>query len=239
MISVIQDFEDKVKELNTYLAFLELIQEPDASIYLPKNKKESDRFKLINSDVTPILKANVFLILYNLIEYSIREGVLAIYGEMESSSCSYSDIRDEIRSIWTKYHFKQSFDINSSWETYYKKTVKLIDNVINDEVIRMDRKAIPISGNLDADQVRIICDLHGIKKGVHSSARGGVSLSDVKEQRNLLAHGSLGFYECGRQFRFDQIKKIKIEAIHFVRGILKNMKEFLDSKQFLNHGNAA
>ena len=94
MVGVIQDFEYKVKELNTYIEFLELIHAPDVAVYLPKKKKESDRFKSINTDVTPILKANVFLILYNLIEYSIREGVLAIYGEMESSSCSYSNIRD-------------------------------------------------------------------------------------------------------------------------------------------------
>ncbi|MCP4698254.1 MAG: hypothetical protein GY862_15580 [Gammaproteobacteria bacterium] len=152
MIGVIQDFEARVNELDIYLEFLKLAHEPDVSIYLPRKKNDADKFRTINSDVTSILKANVFLILYNLIEFSIREGILAIYEEMESSSCLYKDIRDEIKSIWTKYQFKMSFDVNSSWETYYAKAVDLVDKVINDETIEMDREAIPISGNLDADQ---------------------------------------------------------------------------------------
>ena len=104
---------------------------------------------------------------------------------------------------------------------------------MNEEILKMDRNAIPVSGNLDADQVRVICDLHGIKKTVHTSANGGVKLSDVKEQRNFLAHGTLGFSECGRQYSLESINEIKVETIHFVRSILKNMKEYIDSEKFL------
>lgn len=239
MLSVIRDFEDRCSDLDRYINFLELLHQPDAAVFLPHKAREEDKLVPVENEVTTILKANVFLILYNIVESSIREGILSIYSEMSAAGCSYNDIRKEIREIWTRCHYRQSFDLNASWDTYYKKALELIENIIQKEVIRLDRNAIPISGNLDADKVRLICDLHGIKKTVHRAARGGASLEQVKEQRNLLAHGSLGFTECGRQFDISQLLQIKKETFAFVKAILFNIKDYLDNKSFLDKGAVA
>ncbi|TOM11292.1 hypothetical protein CGH84_22310, partial [Vibrio parahaemolyticus] len=68
---------------------------------------------------------------------------------------------------------------------------------------------------------------------VHHQARGGISLEEIKSQRNLLAHGHLSFVECGRQFEIAQIESFKKEAIIFVRGILTNMKAYSDAQRYL------
>jgi len=236
LISVIQDFEDRVNEIDLYIEFVKDVHERGASLSLPNKARPQDRNKPISNSLTAVMKANIFLILYNLIEASIREGILTIYETMEREGCSYKNINDEIKGIWTKHQFKNCFDMNASWETYYGKAINMIDDVISENVVQLNRNAIPTSGNLCADQVRSICTQHGICTTVHRSARGGAALADVKEQRNLLAHGHLAFSECGRQFEIDQIDSFKNESTIFVRGILRNMSDFLDSKGYLHEG---
>jgi hypothetical protein len=226
MQDILEEFEDRALEIDIYFDTLGLFHENGASISIPTSKKDANKIVPIGEDLTAIMKANAFLMLYNLVEWSIREGILSVYREMDSTSCSYEQVRVEIRKIWSKYQFRKTFDVNSSWETYYSKAAELIEHTLGDKTIKMDRKAIPISGNLDADQIRLIFDLHGIKKSVPAAAKGGSSLEEIKEQRNLLAHGSLGFSECGRQFELTQIKNMKTETIHFIRGMLKNIHEY-------------
>ncbi|MGY8838680.1 MAG: MAE_28990/MAE_18760 family HEPN-like nuclease [Enterobacterales bacterium] len=233
MISVIRDFEERVLEINLYIDFVNKSQEVGASLHLPSRRKETEQLHTIDGDLTAILKANIFLILYNLIESSIREGVLSIYEEIQDNQCSYSDIRDDIKKLWTRYKFKSSFDMNASWESYYRRVEEITNAVVTESVISMDRNAIPTSGNLCANQVRSICDMHGIKTNVHRNARGGISLADIKDQRNSLAHGHLSFSECGRQFDITQIDVFKKETVIFVRGILKNMEEYVNNKEYL------
>lgn len=232
MIGVKADFENRLTEVELYFKFLNDLHEEEVALQFPKKRKLVDKTKKIESDITSLLKANAFLLLYNIVESTIREGILVVYHKLNDENYSYHQIRNEIQNIWSKYQFKKSFDVNSSWETYYKKTLEILDHVINDSTIIMDRNAIPISGNLDADQIRLLCDLHGIKKNVHSAAKGGVSLNEIKTQRNLLAHGSLSFSECGRQFSISQLNTMKSESIVFIRSILRNMEDYFNDKEF-------
>ena len=235
MTTILEDFEDRVREIDAYTNLLEKLTEPDAKIFLPNKKRRADQYFSLSEDVTATLKANVFLLIYNLVEWSLREGILSIYREMESAGCHYSTIKKEIKSIWTKHQYRQSFDINSSWETYYQKAVNILDHALENKIIAMDRRAIPISGNLDADQIRLICQMHGIKYTIPPAARGGERLLEVKTQRNNLAHGNLRFAECGRQFDVPHLVKTKNEAVIFSRGILKSIETYLAEKNYLQN----
>ncbi|MFX0138347.1 MAG: MAE_28990/MAE_18760 family HEPN-like nuclease [Candidatus Hodarchaeota archaeon] len=228
MNDFITNFEDRVKEVESYFRFLDKLDEENVKLYF----SEINRYSQIDDDIIIILKANAFLVIYNLIESSIREGILTIYDIIIQENRSYEALTTKIRSIWTNFEFRKIFDISSNWKSYYNKTSELIQHVIDKEVIKLNRKAIPISGNLDADQVRTLCDLHGIKKNVHYRARGGATLETIKSARNSLAHGNLSFIECGRQYDFDQLRKMKKESIVFVRSILRNVEEFITNKKY-------
>ena len=98
----------------------------------------------------------------------------------------------------------------------------------------MDRKATDISGNLDADKIRQICHDHGILISIPNNCRGGLVLDDVKEKRNNLAHGTVSFVECGRDYTIDDLEKIKNETTIFLTAILNGMKNYYDSKLYLS-----
>ena len=73
MISVLSDFEKRVEEINVYFLLIENIEEKDAVLYFPN--KRTHKYQPHNAELIKILKANLFLLLYNLSESSIKQSL--------------------------------------------------------------------------------------------------------------------------------------------------------------------
>ncbi|MBA3924663.1 MAG: hypothetical protein H0X31_24350 [Nostocaceae cyanobacterium] len=78
-----------------------------------------------------------------------------------------------------------------------------------------------------------MCKDHGIVYSIDDSCKGGIVLDDVKEKRNYLAHGTISFVECGRDYSIDELVSIKDQTITFLYGILTGMKVYYDEKKYL------
>lgn len=230
MQDVINNFEEQVKDVESYFKTLERLNNQDLILYFPQ--KRTYKYLKIDSDFLKIVKANAFLVLYNLIEASFRNGLLAIYEDIATNNHTYSSIRKEIRNIWVNSQYKKIFNYTASWESGRNLTVQLIDSVLNNTTLQLDEKAIPTFGNLDAKKIRNVCSLHGISEKTHRSTQGGYKLRNVKEQRNALAHGDLTFKECGRQFALNDLIETKKQVVIYIRGILRNMKIYCEKKRY-------
>ena len=57
-------------------------------------------------------------------------------------------------------------------------------------------------------------------------------LHKVKTPRNNLAHGNISFAECGRNYGIGQLRETKKEVILYLRNILRNIKKYLDERQY-------
>lgn len=171
--------------------------------------------------------------IYNLVESSIMGGILEIYDELKTSGYSYKDVTKEIQDIWFSFKFNQVYDKNAHYNSYRDKAVEIINAILQNEPLVMDRKATDISGNLDAKKIREICSEHGITYTIEPECRGGIVLEDVKNKRNQLAHGTTSFAECGRYYALEDLEKIKNETIIFLNGILQGMKKYYQDKTFL------
>ena len=230
MEQVLESFEERVKEIDLFFDHVKRLYQPDVTLC---SVGETGASPLrLDPGFLKILKASAFLILYNMVESAVREGILHIYSEMEADGLHYQNVSDKIREIWIDYHYRNVFDLNSNWSSYRKAAARLIDDIINHTVLKLDRRAIDVSGNLDADQVRRICEKHGIRVRAHPGAKGGVSLETVKKQRNLLAHGTLSFTECGRQFSIEDLEEIKNQTMIFIRSILNGIDNYVQGKHF-------
>ena len=230
MQTVINAFNERIEEVNLYFRFLEQLEVPEVSFYFPQ--KRTHKFKEIEPDIFKMLKANAFLIIYNLVESSIRDGILEIYRQIGANSYTYESVRKEIQEIWLRYNYRQIFKETANWESARETAARLVEEAINRTTIELDKDAIPFSGNLDARQIRKICDSHGISHRPHPRADGGEKLRTVKTQRNALAHGERSFSECGRDYTFNDLKEIKRQSIIFVRSILRNMMRYANQKQY-------
>ena len=115
-----------------------------------------------------------------------------------------------------------------------KTAEKIITSIMLNEPLELDRKATGISGNLDADSIREVCKKHGIQFKSPEECHGGEKLGKVKEQRNQLAHGTLSFVECGRDFTVIDLHEIKIEVEKFLSGFIDAIESYYDNKEYLS-----
>lgn len=225
MHTIINDFNTRVNEINTYFKLLDSIINQDANLYYPN--KRTHKYKKFDDELIKVLKANSFLLLYNLIESSMKLSITEIYDSITLKSKKYDEVKIEIKKIW----------ISENYKNFNDKGTEFIFNVINnlaDDIIDIKFKPEKvISGNIDGRKIRDFSDYIGFSNSTHHTAKNGVKLLQVKTQRNNLAHGSISFSDCGRQYTYEDLNDIKKQVIIYLRGIIKNIQYYLDNEKFL------
>lgn len=224
MISVLLDFEKRVDEINVYFLLLANIEEKDAVLFFPH--KRTHKYQPHNVELIKILKANLFLLLYNLSESSIKQSLAEIYEQISNEQLKYEEVIDEIKKIWIDErhnNFK-----NKGTDNIFRAISILAEEIIE---IRFDSEKV-ISGNIDGRKIKEFAVKHGFSSSVHKNAKDGVKLHQVKTQRNNLAHGHVSFAECGRNYTIGDLREIKHQVIIYLRRILKNIEKYLDDKNY-------
>jgi hypothetical protein len=151
MSGLLTEYESRVAEILVYFDFLENLLEKDARLHFPRGRKQ--KFTSCGEELLKILKANAFLLLYNLIESSVRNGVAKIYDAVRTDGLSYTQVCDELRTIWTYQQFVP--DEGRKIENNARRLMDLIAFVLDAELISLDARDLPLAGNVDAEQIRI------------------------------------------------------------------------------------
>ncbi|MDR3211725.1 MAG: hypothetical protein LBU79_07400 [Planctomycetota bacterium] len=224
-------YTNRVAEIDLYYDALgqldkELTQSFGSSVEPAKKYRQDDFLK--------ILKANALLMIYNLVESTVRNGIEEIYDKLKANGATYSTVRKEIQDIWFSYKFKQVYDQMAHYVSYKDKALEIVNSILTGEIIELNREALHISGNLDAEEIRQVCNNHGIGFKPDRTCKGGERLSDVKTKRNLLAHGTLSFSECGRDYSLEDLIEIRNQTYGFLTGLLDGMKKYHDDDGYLN-----
>lgn len=146
----------------------------------------------ISNETKKILKANVYLLLYNLVESTVRNTLQAIYDHLETKGVSFHDVRDELQ-----------LEVLKNLKRYIQnKDVVNFNQQINDiskDIVYMTfNPSDRFNGNVDAKLVREKVEKMGFSVVAEAFARDGVDLLSIKSQRNSLAHGELSFCDCGK-----------------------------------------
>lgn len=225
MTTVISEFNTRVQEIDKYFEMLERILLQDAQLYFPN--KATHKIKAFDDELIKILKANCFLLLYNLIESSVKSSITTIYDHISANNKKYSEVVDEIKKIWIQENYKNFKE--RSTDFIFQKINEIADDVIS---VQFESDKV-ISGNIDGLKIREFAAKYGFSARTHRLSSNGVKLHQVKTQRNLLAHGSLSFSECGRQYTYEDLASVKSQVIIYLRGILKNIQRYLDHDEYL------
>ncbi len=224
MTSVLVDFEKRVSEIEMYFSLIENIGEKDAKIYFPNNIRK--KIQSHNIELIKVLKANSFLLLYNLCESSIKQSLTEIYDSISAERPKYSEVIDEIKKIWLveKHKNFKNIAVDNIFAAINNLSEEIIDIKFSDKII---------SGNIDGLKIKGFSNKHGFSSKVHKNAKDGNKLHLVKVQRNNLAHGIVSFAECGRNFTITELKEIKHQVIMYLRTILKNIEKYLLEKKYI------
>lgn len=225
MTTVIAEFETRVKEVDLYFKFLNELINDNAQLYFStrtRNKKRN-----VDPELLKVLKANGFLLLYNLIEASAKKSIEKIFEKVSAENLQYKDFRDEVKVRWIDHNYK-NFQQKGSKEIF-----RAIEKIASDTItITFDARKV-ISGNVDARKIREFAAAYGFSDRTHYQAKNGNRLLFVKTNRNDLAHGVVSFAECGRQHTFEDLDKTRKEVVVYMRGILKNVDEYITKRLYL------
>lgn len=155
MIDVKLDFQERVRQIDKYLAFvwvseskipltnLESLWEnkivlDDGSDLEIKNLLNSDGHFLIDSNLVKILKSNSILLFYNLIEGTVSSLMNEFFGTLNSDPHPFKHLQPPIKKIWLKYKHR-SFNVGpKKYEDYILSTIESI----LDEIVFISPKTI-------------------------------------------------------------------------------------------------
>ena len=222
------NFKDKAKEIDLYFDFLKKVVVNEASLTLPR--KGNPSAVPFDAELQKILKANAIILLYNLIESSIRSGLVYIYDSIATEGVNYRHLRKELQVLWLENWIKP--DPTRSFDASTKKIYALIERILAAEVASFDTDLIPIRGNLDAMQIRKLSEKYGFSARTRAYTHGGDLLVLIKNGRNDLAHGIKSFTEYGRDLTFDGLMDMKSQVEKYIREILKNMERYVKGRKF-------
>ena len=230
MLKTREVFEERSEEIALYFNFIYEVIDRRAMLSLTPTFSASDQeireLKHIPSDVIDTLKANGFLLLYNIVEATITRAVQAIYLDIEKHDHRFDELHPLLRK-----HITATFRKD---DDSYKRILEST-HPISKSIIRAGFEASRLfSGNIHHKTLKEFADKLGFSVDTDGEkTRGGQRLTDVKNRRNELAHGNMSFLACGKVTSIEQILEIRNEVICYLEGILDNIEEYLKSKKYL------
>lgn len=222
--TLFQDFNERSKEVSKYFIFLKSLEQGSTELTM-KDSKGNPKTQLIDSELLKTLKASGFLLLYNLVEATMRNAIEAIFDELRSKGVSYDQIRPELKKVVLKNLKKRSSD----------KIFASIALISSDIITACFDRQDLFSGNIDGKLIRDTANEYGFSCTTnHIKTGNGIDLLTVKANRNQLAHGFESFSEVGRAKSADELLSIKNKTIKYLRQILQNIEQYLINKEYLD-----
>lgn len=165
-----------------------------------------------------IMKSNLSLMIYNIIEFTVANLIDNIYEEIRIHNLSYLDVNDSIKKLWRKTILKATNDPNANMSTFMKKNEEIIDKIIHNSVIDLQSRSTLPAGNLDGPKIKETLERHGIN--MHCSNYRPIILENIKTQRNDLAHGSVSFVDALRDSTISNIENDASVTIAFLEELM-------------------
>lgn len=238
MIAFRDTYSTRKKEIEDFLILIKFLedkensQENGMSEFNMFFNNGENKISISYQEVINILKSNIALMLYNLIEFTVTNLLNSIYDEISSKNFSYVNVNECIELLWQNAILKSARDVNASFNTFLKKNTEIIENIINKTTLRISTKDTLPSGNLDGETIVKIFDLHGININTSSENYRPDILKKIKDYRNKLAHGEISFVEAIREDSILDIEQNKEFIVQFLEELIQLVDEYIQSEGY-------
>ncbi len=227
-------FSERKEDIEKYFDFVKFIIDERPTFSYKDRIAGECKHREIDIEMTHILKANAFIILYNLIEATISNAIEDIHNELNSCDDLCVDkICESLTKLALKkldHHMVSDMDFSQGdiaklvlkkWLEEHKKQVQADKNPL-------------FSGNVDAQKIRDVASIYGFSSQTdRSKTHNGGNLANIKKARNALAHGSESFLNKGQETSIDNLELLKNEVFHYLEEILENIQKYLDDRLYI------
>lgn len=219
MQTVKVDFRQRASEVRRYFRFV--IQAASSTVEIAVHGNTGTAFSMHEKDeLLKTLKASCFLLLYNLVESTMRNLIEAIFDEFRSEGVRFDDCRDEIKRLVLLNFRSRNPD---------KLLIKLLD-IARHVVTETFESKETFAGNIDARTIRETAERFGFTPPPTNT---GWMLRTVKENRNDLAHGNKSFSEIGKDVTPDRLEEARQQTFVILFLTLRNVSIYLERKRYL------
>lgn len=238
MITFQDTYDSRKNEIENFLELMKFLEQKENEREDGKSKfseffyPENGGIHLTYQALINILKSNVSLMIYNIIEYTVTNLIDSIYDEIRINHLSYIDVNDSIRSLWRKTILKSVNDPNANFSTFLKKNEEIISAILSNNELNMYAKNILPGGNLDGNSIKETFESHGIRVRTNSRNYRPDILIGIKENRNNLAHGSVSFVEAMREDSIDDIKTSEILVVGFLEELIETVSTYIEEQKY-------
>jgi len=217
------EYQKRLAEVEIYFNSLEFLDKGNCKISctdIMGNNLE----KNIDIELYKILKANGFLLLYNLIEATIRNSIDEIFNSVNSNNMTFGHLTDNLRKIWIKQEVKS---INN--DDIFNLSKKILEN----ELVLFEAECINIGGNIDAQKIREIA-----KQFDYQTSKNGRDLVTIKDKRNKLAHGEYTFSDIGKDYTIQELINYKENTKKYLDDVLSKIDNYINNEGYKTKSNS-
>lgn len=226
MVNTIIDFEIRKTEITIYFSFLKILDVTETTRL--KFKKDGNIVEEeIPEKLHEILLANGYLILYNLIESTVKNSIIEIYEEIKIESVTYEKLSENLKKIWINQEIDNLKEGNFSVDTMRNYVFSLAEKILNEETMLLSEEKMDFSGNLDAQKIRALADKIGFE-----ISQNGRNLVKIKDKRNRLAHGEQTFYDVGKNCTVNELIDFKDETFNYLSDVIDKIELFITDKKY-------
>lgn len=223
------EFEKRTEEINVYFQLLTIIDKGDCFIHC-RTLDEKIIDEHIDTDLIKILKANGFILLYNLIEATVRKSLEAIFAAIYSDNLTFQKLSDNLKKLWIN---QKALPLRAGIDAVTFDKIRNIledvaNSIIDNQIMQMQTECIRISGNIDAQSIREIAKQFGFEQ-----AKDGSVLETIKKKRNNLAHGEFTFGEIGKEVSVKDMINYKEGTYTHLTDVLKNIEKFIIDRKYV------
>ncbi|MEG3931890.1 MULTISPECIES: MAE_28990/MAE_18760 family HEPN-like nuclease [unclassified Microcoleus] len=223
METVLFDFHTRAKDVDDYFIFLESLEKQTTKLAV-FDPAGTYKIQSLDPELAKTLRANGFLLLYNLVESTMRNAIEAIFEEFKNKAISFDDLKPKIKIV-----------VLQNLKNRSPKKIHLTINQISTDIITatFEREEL-FSGNVDARLIKEIAEKYGFSYQTDfTKTKNGKNLVVVKSNRNDLAHGIKSFEEVGQDQAIEELLEIKEEVVEYLTQILENIRDYLDNEEYL------
>lgn len=234
MQDVRRELRGRMGDILGYLRMLQFIEHAGGTVSL---HSRSMRAMAVSQDTVHVLKAGVFLHLYNLVESTVLAGLEHIAEQIKAANLVFSDLDDYWRKAWATSFAK--LDEELAPDNRLLAALRMCEAVAGGVVAEIKPKIAV--GNLDDRRIEELAKRYGIPLFLRPKVRAAVKyqvLNDlgflglVRERRNDLAHGRGSFADIGRNYSTGDLIRWSWATYQYLKEVLLSFDSYASAKSF-------
>ncbi len=182
----------------------------------------------VSSNLLKTTKGTVYLILYNLIEATMREAVLVIHEKISDNNIPFDNLRNELKLKILSRTKKDKIELNTMLANMNGNIAFMFHKV------SLNSKDL-FAGNIDRSEIQKVASVYGFSSNTdYTKTKHGSDLRTVMRHRNDLAHGNKTFSSVGSEKSAQALRQLSNEVISYIYEISDNIQDCIDNKTYLH-----